>query len=76
MLDYGYMAPTMFAGLVIFLLIGFPVAFSLAALGLFFGFLAIEVGYFGPEFLKALPYERPPDETPNTVKERVPRKDP
>ena len=56
MLEYGYMAPTMFAGLVVFLLIGFPVAFSLSALGLFFGFLAIEVGYFGPEFLQALPY--------------------
>jgi tripartite ATP-independent transporter DctM subunit len=56
MLDYGSMAPTMFAGLVVFLLIGFPVAFSLSALGLFFGFLAIEVGYFGPEFLQALPY--------------------
>ena len=37
MLDYGYMAPTMFAGLVVFLLFGFPVAFSLSALGLFFG---------------------------------------
>jgi hypothetical protein len=24
-------------------------------------------------FLKSLPYEEPPDETPNTVKDRVPR---
>ena len=56
MLEYGYMAPTMFAGLIVFLLMGFPVAFSLSALGLFFGVLAIEVGYFGPEFLQALPY--------------------
>ena len=56
MLEYGYMAPTMFAGLIVFLLFGFPVAFSLSALGLFFGMLAIEVGYFGPEFLQALPY--------------------
>ncbi len=56
MLEYGYMAPTMFAGLIAFLLFGFPVAFSLSALGLFFGLLAIEVGYFGPEFLQALPY--------------------
>ena len=30
MLEYGYMAPTMFAGLVVFLLFGFPVAFSLS----------------------------------------------
>ena len=56
MLEYGYMAPTMFAGLIVFLLFGFPVAFSLCALGLAFGLLAIEVGYFGPEFLQALPY--------------------
>ena len=56
MLEYGYMAPTMFAGLIVFLLFGFPVAFSLAALGMAFGLLAIEVGYFGPEFLQALPY--------------------
>jgi tripartite ATP-independent transporter DctM subunit len=56
MLEYGYMAPAMFAGLIAFMLFGFPVAFSLSALGLFFGALAIEVGYFGPEFLQALPY--------------------
>ena len=56
MLEYGYMAPTMFAGLIVFLLFGFPVAFSLSALGLFFGMLAMWVGYFGPEFLQALPY--------------------
>jgi tripartite ATP-independent transporter DctM subunit len=56
MLDYGYTAPAMFAGLVLFMLIGFPVAFSLSALGLAFGVIAIEIGYFGPEFLQALPY--------------------
>ena len=36
----------MFGGLVLFMLIGFPVTFSLAAVGLFFGFIAIESGYF------------------------------
>jgi len=55
MLDYGLLAPAMFAGLILFLLIGFPVAFSLASLGLFFGFLAIEANYFGVEFMQALP---------------------
>lgn len=55
MLEYGYLAPAMFAGLVAFMLIGFPVAFSLAALGLSFAFIAIEVGYFEPVFLQALP---------------------
>jgi TRAP-type mannitol/chloroaromatic compound transport system permease large subunit len=50
------MAPAMFAGLVVFMLIGFPVTFSLSALGLAFGFLAIEVGYFDFAFLQAMPY--------------------
>ncbi len=55
MLEYGLLAPTMFAGLIAFMLIGFPVTFSLAALGLFFGFIAIEIGYFDFIFLQALP---------------------
>ena len=33
------LAPIMFACLVVFLLLGYPVAFSLAACGLFFGFV-------------------------------------
>jgi tripartite ATP-independent transporter DctM subunit len=56
MLEYGYLAPTMFAGLIVFLLIGFPVAFSLSALGLFFGIIAIQIGYFDIYFLQAMPY--------------------
>ena len=55
MLEYGMLAPIMFAGLIVFLLIGFPVAFSLSALGLSFGLIAIEVGYFDVVFLQALP---------------------
>ena len=49
------MAPLMFAGLVVFLLVGFPVAFSLAALGLSFGILGIQLGFFVPDFLANLP---------------------
>ena len=49
------MAPVMFVTLVIFLLSGFPVAFSLAANGLFFGLVGIEVGLLKPELLQALP---------------------
>jgi TRAP-type mannitol/chloroaromatic compound transport system permease large subunit len=48
-------APIMFATLVIFLLSGFPVAFSLAANGLLFGLIGIEVGLLKPELLQALP---------------------
>ena len=46
MISFNMMAPVMFGGLVVFLLIGFPVAFSLAAVGLFFAAIAIEHGYF------------------------------
>jgi len=49
------MAPLMFGGLVIFLLIGYPVAFSLAAVGLVFGIIGIELGYFQFALLQALP---------------------
>jgi tripartite ATP-independent transporter DctM subunit len=48
-------APVMFAGLIIIMLIGFPVAFSLAALGLLCGFFAIEMGWFPANFLANLP---------------------
>ena len=50
-----YMAPIMFVALVVFLLLGYPVAFSLAAIGLIFGFIGIELGLFRPDFLQALP---------------------
>jgi tripartite ATP-independent transporter DctM subunit len=50
-----WMAPLMFGGLVLFMVIGFPVTFSLAAVGLFFGFIAIEAGYFQFSFMQALP---------------------
>ena len=49
------MAPFMFAALVVFLLSGFPVAFSLAANGLMFGLVGIELGLLKPELLQALP---------------------
>src|SRR5574343_1370233 len=49
------LAPIMFAALVIFLLSGFPVAFALAANGLFFGLVGIELGLLKPELLQALP---------------------
>src|ERR671911_2334681 len=49
------MAPIMFAALVIFLLLGYPVAFALAANGLFFGLIGIELGLFQPNFLQAMP---------------------
>ncbi len=47
--------PVMFAGLIVIMLIGFPVAFSLAALGLASGFYAIQMGYFPAAFMGNLP---------------------
>ena len=49
------MAPLMFGTLILFLLSGFPVAFALAANGLFFGFVGIELGLLTPALLQALP---------------------
>src|SRR4051812_26741435 len=49
------MAPLMFTGLVVVLLLGYPVAFSLAANGLLFGFIGIEMGLLQPALLQALP---------------------
>jgi TRAP-type mannitol/chloroaromatic compound transport system permease large subunit len=49
------MAPIMFAGLIVFLLMGFPVAFSLGACGLFFGFIGIEMGVLPASLMQALP---------------------
>ena len=49
------MAPIMFASLVVFLLLGYPVAFALAANGLIWGLIGIELGLFSPDFLQALP---------------------
>ena len=48
-------APIMFAGLIIFLLLGFPVAFSLGACGLAFGIIGIEMGVFPSSVLAWLP---------------------
>ena len=51
------LAPLMFGGMILFMLIGYPAAFSLAATGLFFGFLGIELGLIVPDFLGNLTYQ-------------------
>jgi tripartite ATP-independent transporter DctM subunit len=57
MFSHGFMPPLMFGGLILFMLLGFPVAFSLAAVGLFFAIFAIEMGHFAPQFMQALPLQ-------------------
>ena len=49
------MAPIMFGSLVVVLLLGYPAAFSLAFVGLFYALLGIWLGQFQPDFLQALP---------------------
>jgi GntP family gluconate:H+ symporter len=49
------LAPIMFAGLIVFMLIGFPVTFSLGACGLFFGLIGIYLNVLPEALLQALP---------------------
>ncbi len=57
MIDFlsAYMAPIMFGALILFLLIGYSVAFSLAACGLLFGLIGVELGLMPATLLQALP---------------------
>src|SRR5450755_2141521 len=58
MIDFlaANMAPIMFASLIVFMLVGYSVAFSLGACGLFFGFVGIGIGVPGmASLLQALP---------------------
>ena len=49
------MAPIMFVSLILFLMFGYAVTFSLAACGLFFGFVGVELGVIQATFLQSLP---------------------
>ena len=49
------MAPLMFCALVVFLLLGYPVAFALGAIGLSFGLLGVYLGLLQPALFHALP---------------------
>jgi tripartite ATP-independent transporter DctM subunit len=54
-MSFDLIAPIMFGALVVMLLIGYPVAFSLAAVGLLFGLVGIVHGALEPALLQALP---------------------
>lgn len=49
------LAPIMFAALIIVLLLGYPVAFALAFVGFFFGFIGIELGLLPATLFQAIP---------------------
>jgi TRAP-type mannitol/chloroaromatic compound transport system permease large subunit len=48
-------APLMFVGLIVVLLLGFPVAFSLGAVGVAFALVGIQLGLLDTSLLQALP---------------------
>ncbi|MDR3393278.1 MAG: TRAP transporter large permease subunit [Sulfuriferula sp.] len=54
-MNMEWMAPAMFAGLVVVLLMGYPVAFSLAANGLLFAAIGMHFGLFDMSLMQALP---------------------
>src|SRR5438876_7393816 len=49
------MAPLMFASLIVVMLFGHPVAFALAANGIFFGLIGIQLGLLDASLFQALP---------------------
>ena len=49
------MAPIIFVAMVGFMLVGYPVAFALAANGVFFGLVGIELGLLQPSLFGAMP---------------------
>jgi tripartite ATP-independent transporter DctM subunit len=51
------MPPLMFVGMMLFMVIGYPAAFSLAAVGLFFAFIGIELGLIRADFLGNLTFQ-------------------
>jgi len=49
------MAPLIFISMVLFMLVGYPVAFALGACGVFFGIVGIEMGLLSPALFQAMP---------------------
>lgn len=49
------LAPIMFFNLIVFLLLGFPVTFTLSAIGVLYGLVAIELDMMQPALFQALP---------------------
>ncbi|MBD2447202.1 TRAP transporter large permease subunit [Nostoc sp. FACHB-152] len=54
-LDYEWLGPLMFAGALVLLSSGYPVAFALGGVAILFGLLGIGLGVFDPIFLTAMP---------------------
>lgn len=55
MLEYEWLGPLMFAGALVFLSLGYPVAFSLGGVAIAFAIIGVSLGVFDPIFLTAMP---------------------
>lgn len=53
--NYDWLGPGMFAGALVLLSFGYPVAFSLAGAAMIFGLIGIAIGAFDPILLNAMP---------------------
>lgn len=54
-LAYEWLGPVMFASALVFLSLGYPVAFSLGGVAILFAIVGISLGVFDPIFLTAMP---------------------
>lgn len=52
---YEWLGPSMFLGALVFLAMGYPVAFSLGAVAIFFGLIGVSLGVFDPILIRAMP---------------------
>ncbi|MCT7968017.1 TRAP transporter large permease subunit [Laspinema sp. D1] len=53
--DYQWLGPAMFAGALVLLSFGYPVAFSLGGVAIIFGLIGMALGVFDPVLLNAMP---------------------
>ena len=54
-MPYEWLGPAMFAGALMLLSVGYPVAFSLGGIAIIFGLIGIALGVFDPIFMTAMP---------------------
>ena len=54
-MDYDWLGLLMFAGALLLLSLGYPVAFSLGGVAIVFGLIGFAIGVFDPIFLSAMP---------------------
>jgi tripartite ATP-independent transporter DctM subunit len=53
--EYEWLGPVMFIGALVFLALGYPVAFSLGGVAIVFGFFGVILDVFNPNLMNAMP---------------------